>query len=236
MIPAGYPAHVVHRGNNRMTIFHSDADHRFFRRCLVEGGVGDGVALHSYVLMPNHVHLLMTAEEDNGISWLIHSAARRYAGYYNAKYGRTGSLWEGRFHSTVVTTEHYLMACHRYIDMNPVRAGIAASPEAFHWSSHRHCAFGVRDELVTVHSAVEELARVPARRMEAYRSLFRTPLSSPELEAIRRALRSGKPLGEGLVVRARPPTVPGTKVPGTIFSPGRAPPAAARRDSRAASR
>lgn len=203
IIPAGYPVHVVHRGNNRMSIFHSGADYHFFRHCLSEGGVGVGVALHSYVLMPNHVHLLMTAREDTGVSKLIQSAARRYVGYFNAKYGRTGTLWEGRFHSTIVTTDYYLLACHRYIDMNPVRAGMAQTPDVFRWSTHRHYAYGVRDDLVTVHATVDTLAFEEVRRRSAYRGLVATPLSRADLDAIRSASRTGKPLGDGNCWRAR---------------------------------
>ena len=203
IIPAGYPVHVVHRGNNRMSIFHSEADCHFFRHCLSEGGVGERVALHSYVMMPNHVHLLMTAEEDRGVSKLIQSAARRYAGYFNARYERTGTLWEGRFHSTVVTTDYYLLACHRYIDMNPVRAGMTQTPDAFRWSTNRHYSYGIRDELVTVHAAVDELAHDEQRRRSAYRSLVETPLSPTDLDAIRSASRTGKPLGNGNFHRAR---------------------------------
>lgn len=197
IIPAGYPAHVVHRGNNRMPIFHCDADFHFFRHCLLEGGLGDGVTLHAHVLMPNHAHLVMVADDDRGISRLIQSAARRYAGYYNAKYGGTGTLWEGRFHSSIITDDRYLLACHRYIDMNPVRAGLAARPEDYRWSSHRHLAFGVRDDLLTVHSTVAALGHEEHRRRLAYRRLFETPLSEADLDTIRRASRSGKPLGEG---------------------------------------
>ena len=206
IIPAGYPAHVVHRGNNRMAIFHVDNDRHFFRHCLSEGGVGESVALHSYVLMPNHVHLLLTAQEDTGVSKLIQSAARRYVGYYNAKYGRTGTLWEGRFHSSIVTTDYYLLACHRYIDMNPVRSGLVGTPEDFRWSSHRHHSYGIRDELVTGHSTIEELAFEEGRRREAYRRLFASPLSPADLDVIRSALNRGRPLGRGCIYppRGRP--------------------------------
>ena len=196
IIPAGYPAHVVHRGNNRMPIFHADADFHYFRHCLSEAGLGVGVALHAYVLMPNHVHLLMVADDDHGISRLIQSAARRYVGYFNAKYGRTGTLWEGRFHSTIITDDRYLLACHRYIDMNPVRAGLVATPEDYRWSSYRHLAFGVRDDFLSIHSVVSALGQGECGRRLAYRRLFEVGLSRSDLEAIRSASRSGRPLGE----------------------------------------
>lgn len=215
IIPAGYPVHVVHRGNNRMSIFHDDGDFQFLRYCLTEAGVGERAALHSYVLMPNHVHLLMTASEDSGISRLIQSAARRYAGYYNAKYGRTGTLWEGRFRSSIVTTDYYLYACHRYIDTNPVRSGMVPAPDGYRWSSHRHHAYGIRDDLVTAHSLIEDLGHVEERRRGAYRGLFAAALPRADLEAIRSALNRGKPLGDG--VMARPRGRPPKMVSDTIF-------------------
>ena len=218
IIPAGYPVHVVHRGNNRMAIFHVDNDCHFFRHCLSEGGVGEGVDLHSYVLMPNHVHLLLTAHEDTGVSKLIQSAARRYVGYYNAKYGRTGTLWEGRFHSSIVTTDYYLLACHRYIDMNPVRSGLANYAADYRWSTHRHYSHGIRDEMVTGHSTIEDLAREDGRRREAYRLLFDAGLSPADLEVIRGALRRGRPLGDGRVYRPR--GRPRKMVSDTIFQAG----------------
>lgn len=218
IIPAGYPVHVVHRGNNRMSIFHSDGDYHFFRHCLSAGGIGEGVALHSYVMMPNHVHLLMTADEDAGVSKLIQSVARRYAGYFNAKYGRTGTLWAGRFHSTIVKTDYYLLACHRYIDMNPVRAGITQTSDAYRWSTHRHHAYGIRDDLVTIHRTVDALAHGERRRQIAYRRLVEAPLSQADLDAIRRSSQTGRPLGQGSLYRAR--GRPRKMVSDTIFQPG----------------
>ena len=158
-MPAGYPVHVVHRGNNSSAIFACEADFLFMRRCLQEGGIGEDVTLHSYVLMTNHLHLLLTSVDEGGISRFIQSAARRYVGYFNKKYARTGTLWEGRFHSSIVITDHYLLACHRYIDMNPVRARLAVTPDAYRWSSHRHYACGTADSLIQAHPLIVALAK-----------------------------------------------------------------------------
>ena len=165
------------------------------RRCLEKGGVGRDVALHSYVLMTNHIHLLLTAEDDTGVSRLIQSAAGRYVAYFNRKYDRTGTLWEGRFFSAVVTTDHYLMACHRYIDLNPVRAGLVQTAEDYRWSSHRHYAFGSKDALVTEHPLILALSENTAVRRSAYRELFESELSSSDLDAIRCATRGRRLLG-----------------------------------------
>lgn len=196
MLPSGYPVHVVHRGNNHVQIFRSEGDYDFFRHCLEKGGIGQDVGLHSYVFMTNHVHLLMTAKDETGISKLIQSAARRYVGYFNKKYARTGTLWEGRFHSTPITTDHYLLACHRYIDMNPVRAGLVQSPESYRWSSHRHYALGSADALLTTHPVIVALASDDKRRIVAYRRLFETTLPESEIDAIRHAAKGSRRLGE----------------------------------------
>lgn len=132
------PVHLVHRGNNRQPIFLSGSDFLAFRHFLGVASPKHGVALHAYVLMPNHVHLLVTPEEAEGISKFIQSVARRYVGYFNSFYRRTGTLWEGRFHASVIESDRYFLACHRYIDMNPVRAGPVKEPSDYPWSSHRH--------------------------------------------------------------------------------------------------
>ena len=137
-----------------MDIFRAQEDFEYMRHCLREARVGRGVALHSYVLMSNHIHLLVTAEDDTGVSRFVQSAAVRYVARFNRKYQRTGTLWEGRFFSAVVTTDHYLMACHRYIDENPIRAGLASCAADYPWSSHRHHAYGAEDDLVCAHPSI----------------------------------------------------------------------------------
>lgn len=198
------PAHIVHRGNNRQRIFHRDGDYLFFSRCVREGAVACEVDIHAYVLMTNHVHLLMTPRETGAISAMMQSVARRYVGYYNQRYTRTGTLWEGRFHSSRVTSDRYLVACHRYIDMNPVRAGMTNAPGEYLWSSHSHYAFDRPDSMLTAHPTILGLAPDLGSRILAYRRLFETTLLEDELEEIRDCLRRNAPLGESRRKRGRP--------------------------------
>ncbi len=186
----GYPSHITHRGNNRQRIFHCERDYRFFWRCIKEATGECGVGVNAYVLMTNHVHLLMTPLADPAaISRAMHSASRRYAGYFNGRYERTGTLWEGRFHASLVTHDRYLFTCHRYIDLNPVRAGLAAAPEMYPWSSHRVHAFGEINPLVAPHPALSALGKDEPAVRAAYRALLSLPLDGAELEEIRKAPR-----------------------------------------------
>ena len=124
----GQPQHIIQRGNNRGVIFVADEDYQFFLEKLGDLSVKHGCQLHAYVLMSNHVHLLMTPIEANSISKLMQSLGRYYVQYFNKKYMRTGTLWEGRYKATLLDSETYLLTCYRYIELNPVRAGIAGHP------------------------------------------------------------------------------------------------------------
>lgn len=213
----GLPAHLVHRGNNRQDIFACDGDFLFFRGCLERAMARHAVALHGYVLMSNHVHLLMTPATPVAIPQMMQSAIRRYAGYFNSRYSRTGTLWEGRFHATVIESDRYLLACHRYIDMNPVRAAIVDRPERYPWSSHRHFALGESDTLLGPHPLVLALADSHSARQAAYRALFHIPMDPADLARIRKASQSGRPLN-GFAHRWRAPGRPKRKlVPDTII-------------------
>lgn len=201
----GYPSHVTHRGNNRQRIFHCEGDYRFLWRCIKEATDECGVAVNAYVLMSNHVHLLMTPGEPSAISKAMHSASRRYAGYFNHRYERTGTLWEGRFHASLVTNERYFLSCHRYIDQNPLRAGLARVPESYPWSSHRFYALGEHNPLVTAHHAIDVLGENDISRRNAYRALSARILDDAELDIIRKACRSGRTIGENGPPMGRPP-------------------------------
>lgn len=189
-----YPVHIVHRGNNRQDIFRGTRDYHIFRRYLREATIEHEVAVNAYVLMTNHVHLLMTPTSVDGISRTLHSLSRRYSGYFNKAYGRTGTLWEGRFHASVIHKDRYLLACHRYIDLNPVRARLASTPDQYSWSSHRVHAAGARDPVVTPHPCVLTLGGDSRSRQAAYRSLFKDGDDS-DFDAIRRACRGGRSIG-----------------------------------------
>jgi len=147
----GYPHHVIQRGNNRQPIFATDDDRRLLLQLLETNAKALGVAIHSYVLMDNHFHLLATPRDSTGLPKLMQAVGRRYVRYFNDTHGRTGTLWEGRYKSTLVQAERYLLACMVYIDLNPVRAGIVATAAEFAWSSHRSYVGQGSDRLVTPH-------------------------------------------------------------------------------------
>lgn len=191
----GFPQHVIQRGNNRCACFAVDSDYRFFRDCLASACERHGCRIHTYVFMTNHVHLLMTPSTETAISQVMQSVGRRYVVYFNSAYGRSGTLWEGRYKATVVETESYLFACYRYIELNPVRAGLVEHPRAYPWSSHRANAFGKRDSLVSPHEAYTQLGRFDAVRRAVYRAFFDTPLDDTTSTTIRDATHKGWTLG-----------------------------------------
>jgi putative transposase len=191
----GYPVHLVVRGNNRQEIFKTDGDRIHFHRCLVEVTRRHGLAIHAYVFMTNHVHLVATGECADAPAKVVQSMGRRYVSYFNYLHGRTGTLWEGRYRSCLVETDRYLLACHRYAEMNPVRAGMVAVPGRYPWSSFRCNARGVPDDLVTPHSLYMGLGWTDEARRAAYRALFEVALGDEMLKAIRYALNSGWALG-----------------------------------------
>ena len=189
------PHHVIQRGNNRSTLFAIQADFRFFRDYLVRACEQHGCRVHAYAFMTNHVHLLMTPSSERAIGKVMQSVGRRYVAYFNAKYQRTGTLWEGRYRATLVETEPYLFACYQYIELNPVRAGLVVRPSDYRWSSHRANALGARDPLVTPHETYSGLGVDARAQCAAYRSLFDTPVAEPTLGAIRDATNRGWALG-----------------------------------------
>jgi putative transposase len=227
----GLPVHLVHRGHNRQRIFHCTRDFLLFRHFLGEAAAELHVAVHGYVLMTNHVHLLLTPQRDGwDISRAMQSAGRRYVWHFNTRYQRTGALWENRFHSSIIESEHHLLACHRYVDLNPVRAQMVQRPEYYRWSSHRHYAEGKPDSLVTPHSLVLSLGADAAGRERAYKQLFEGPLAAEDFDQIRKAIRSGRPLGCTAPARrrGRPKKIdPDTNFP--VTPPDTAQPAAAMR-------
>ncbi len=134
---AGMPCHVIQRGNNRQVCFYADEDYLFYKECLLDACKRYHVVTHAYVLMTNHVHLLMTPEDADGISAVMQSVGRRYVQYINKMYCRSGTLWEGRYKASIVSAEDYLLACYRYIEMNPVVASMVEHPGDYRWSSYR---------------------------------------------------------------------------------------------------
>jgi putative transposase len=193
---AGLPVHLVQRGNNRAPTFFADEDRRKYLGWLGEAAERWDCALHAYVLMTNHVHLLMTPADDDGISRAMQYVGRRYVPHINRSRNRTGTLWEGRFKSSLVQTDAYLLACYRYIELNPVRAGLVAAPGDYPWSSYACNALGRDDPLLTPHDDYLGLGRSDDARRAAYRRLFEMALETGLIGEVRECLQTGTPLGD----------------------------------------
>jgi putative transposase len=198
---SGVPLHVIQRGNNRNACFVGDGDRRLYLQCLGEAAAKHGCAIHAYVLMPNHVHLLVTPREGDGVSMMMQEVGRRYVRLFNDTYKRTGTLWEGRYKAAMIDSERYFLTCQRYVEQNPVRAELVANAADYSWSSHRHCAFGVRNALVTRHEIFAALGRDDDERRAAYNALFAEPIPPRDIHRIREATNKGWPLGSESFVR-----------------------------------
>ena len=170
---ANVPLHIIQRGNNRGACFFADEDYRVYLRHLHELAARFACSVHAYVLMTNHVHLLLTSRELDGASSLMKHLGQRYVQYVNRTYKRSGTLWEGRFRSSIVQVDLYLLRCHRYIELNPVRAGMVEFPGDYRWSSFSANAMGKHDHLITPHPAYLALANDVAVRRAAYLEMFR---------------------------------------------------------------
>jgi len=191
----GVPAHVIQRGNNRQAVFFSDDDYRAYLGWLKAGTVQHGCTIHAYVLMTNHVHLLVTPEARDSISRTIQYVGRRYVTYVNHQYGRSGTLWEGRHKGSIISSDAYLLICSRYIELNPVRAGMVEVPGGYLWSSYRNNAIGEYSSLVKPHANYLSLGDTAESRQDAYRELFRNALDVNQIHDIRSAAQTGTPLG-----------------------------------------
>lgn len=192
---AGIPVHVIQRGNNRQRCFYEDQDREFYlfhlRRLLGKAGCG----LHAYCLMTNHVHLLLTANSPVGCGRLMKDVGQLHTQYMNRTYGRTGSLWEGRYRSCLVQAEDYLLACYRYVEMNPVRADLVAHPRDYPWSSYRSNVEGVTNVLITPHDEYLRLGASSAERRGAYEELGHQLMDPRQLDEIRTATNGNFALG-----------------------------------------
>ena len=197
---AELPLHVVQRGNNRARCFTSERDLSLYVGLVGEFSERCDVDVHAYVLMPNHVHLLVTPRQATSVSAFMKQVGQRYAQYFNRTYSRTGAFWEGRFHSSIVDTDRYFLACHKYIELNPVRAGLCGRAADYQWSSFATNALGRSSLFVKPHTRYLALGPDELSRRDAYVSLFAGGLGDEELHAIRRSITSGYALGsEGFV-------------------------------------
>jgi putative transposase len=193
---AGHTYHVIQRGNNRQPIFSSAFDKAEMHALLVEAAAECAVAVHSYVLMDNHFHLLLTPSTELGLPQMMQQVGRTHVRRFNDRHRRSGTLFEGRFRSSLVQTQRYLLACMVYIDLNPVRAHAVEAPQDFRWCSYAHYAGLRRDALVTPHAEFFNLGNTPFAREHAYTQLVQTGLGSAHQDQITASLLKGMGLGD----------------------------------------
>lgn len=199
---AGYPHHIIQRGNNRQMIFADTQDFETMLALLTEYAQKFAVAVHAYVLMDNHFHLLATPAMGEALPLMMQAVGRSYVRYFNNRHGRSGTLWEGRYRSTLIETERYLLACMVYIDLNPVRAGMVAQAADWRWSSHAH-SLGLRaDGLVRPHALYWALGNTPFAREAAYGALVQAGVSANQQNALTDSTLRGWALGEDDFVAA----------------------------------
>ncbi|MCF6188944.1 MAG: transposase [Cocleimonas sp.] len=193
--PAGVPQHIIQRGTNRQVIFAGESDMTAYLSWLKEYSVKYEVEIHAWVLMTNHVHILCTPQAEKATSLMMQSIGRMYVRYFNYTYQRTGTLWEGRFRSCLVESEHYLLSLYRYIELNPVRAGMVDDPAEYSWSSYGCNALGVVTDLQTPHEEYLRLGKDAGERRAAYRDLFKVQVGAELLIEIRESTNRGLALG-----------------------------------------
>ena len=199
----GFPLHVVQRGINRNACFFCDDDYALYLRYLAESATRFACSVHAYCLMTNHVHLLLTPREENACGLFMKYLGQRYVQAVNRRLTRTGTLWEGRFHSCIVRSDHHVLACYRYIELNPVRAGIVRTPSEYSWSSYGGNTGDRLDGLLDPHCAYEALGSDEAERRRAYEALCDN-LTQSDIDDIRKATRVGSVIGAPRRARGRP--------------------------------
>lgn len=192
---ANVPLHIIQRGNNRQPCFFTDADYLVYLDMLRIAATAAGCQVHAYVLMTNHVHLLASPDQAHSAAAMMKGLGERYVRYVNRRYSRSGTLWEGRFRSSLVEHARYLLVCQRYIELNPVRAQIVPHPSHYQWSSYRANAHGAASDLISPHLIYTELARDQLCRERAYRGLFREALPTRLINQVRRATNGNFALG-----------------------------------------
>lgn len=191
----GQPQHIIIRGNNREPVFAAEEDYRFFLDKLSEAAKKHQCDVHAYVLMTNHIHLLVTPHQEESISKMMQMLGRYYVQYYNYTYKRSGTLWEGRYKASLIDSEQYALLCYRYIELNPVRANMVQHPAEYPWSSYRANALGEPDKLVSPHAMYWTLGNDEANRQYQYRELFKGQIDTINLDKIREATNKAWILG-----------------------------------------
>jgi putative transposase len=193
--PAGFPVHIIQRGNNRQACFTCDQDIAAYAHWLDEGSVKYGVAIHGWVFMTNHTHLLLTPTSDDGISRLMQYLGRLYVRRFNYRYTRTGTLFDGRYKSSMVQDDQYLLNCLQYMELNPVRAGIVKDPGDYTWSSYKSHAFGKNIGMWTPHPLYLGLGSTHKSRQNFYREIINEALTIEAIAKIRHCANTGLVLG-----------------------------------------
>jgi putative transposase len=192
---ANQPHHIIQRGNNRQHIFVDQLDYQQYLIYLKDAARQFKVAVHAYVLMPNHVHLLASPAEATGLARMMQWVGRKYVPYFNQKYNRSGTLFQGRFITSVIDSEVYFLRCMRYIEWNPVRARLCDLPEHYDWSSARHHIGSRPDSLIVDHAIYWELGNTPFQREAAYVEFLQAGEGSKGVDEINAAVLRGWPLG-----------------------------------------
>lgn len=195
LVVPNQPHHIIQTGNDRQAVFRDTDDYAAFLGWLREAAKQFNVAIHAYVLMPNHLHLLASPSDGSGLGRMMQWVGRHYVPYFNAKYQRSGTLWQGRYRATIIESEKYFLLCSRYIESNPVRAGFVSAPEDHPWSSVRHHLGIKQDPLITDHPVFWALGNTPFDREASYRALMMQELGANEIEALTQATLKGWPLG-----------------------------------------
>ena len=192
---SGCPQHIIQRGNNRQVYFYDEPDYKFYLHLLDKSSRQYNVSIHAFVLMTNHVHLLATPGDEWAISRMMQSLGRSYVQYINYTYERTGTLWEGRYKSTLVDSNYYYLVVSQYIELNPVRAKMVQHPGEYPWSSFQSNGIGKDIELLTPHYLYEGLGNTKISRLKAYNALFADHIAPKALEEIRDSTNKGWALG-----------------------------------------
>jgi putative transposase len=193
---AGYPHHIILRGNNRQAIFMDMADFQRMLALLQAHAKAQGVQVHAYVLMSNHLHLLLTPLQNDSLPKMMQAVGRAFVLYFNKRHGRSGTLWEGRYRSALIQTERYFLACMAYIDLNPVRAGMVAQAADYPWSSHSHYIGRQNEAWLTPHPMYWEMGNTPFAREAAYAAMVQAGVNQEQQHALTSSTLSGWALGE----------------------------------------
>jgi putative transposase len=218
---ANVPLHIIQRGNNRQPCFFTDADYLVYLDMLRIAAAAAGCHVHAYVLMTNHVHLLASPDHARSAAAMMKALGERYVPYVNRRYGRSGTLWEGRFRSSLVEHARYLLICQRYIELNPVRAQIVPHPAHYPWSSYRANAHGAASALISPHLIYTGLAQDQLGRERAYRGLFSEILPIRLINRVRRATNGNFALGNKQFTDAVAKALGREVVPRQAGKPGR---------------